>query len=122
MMIVASLVAVLQNVLGAGVAYLLGEHPLMGVLAGSVTLTGGPATGLAFAPLFEQAGVSGRGDARRVGGDDRHRLRRTPRWTDRNVSARSASQRTCRRLHREERSRISPSEQFAEPRAVHSRR
>jgi ESS family glutamate:Na+ symporter len=31
----------------------------MGVLAGSVTLTGGPATGLAFAPLFEQAGVPG---------------------------------------------------------------
>jgi glutamate:Na+ symporter, ESS family len=59
MMIVASLAAMLQNVLGAGVAYLLGEHPLMGVLAGSVTLTGGPATGLAFAPLFEQAGVQG---------------------------------------------------------------
>ena len=59
MMIVASLVAALQNVLGAAVAYLLGEHPLMGVLAGSVTLTGGPATGLAFAPLFEQAGVPG---------------------------------------------------------------
>ena len=31
----------------------------MGVLAGSVTLTGGPATGLAFAPLFERAGVPG---------------------------------------------------------------
>jgi len=59
MMIVASLVAALQNVLGAAVASLLGEHPLMGVLAGSVTLTGGPATGLAFAPLFEQAGVPG---------------------------------------------------------------
>jgi glutamate:Na+ symporter, ESS family len=59
MMVVASLAAVLQNLLGAGVATLLGEHPLMGVLAGSVTLTGGPATGLAFAPLFEQAGVPG---------------------------------------------------------------
>lgn len=59
MMVVATLVAALQNVLGAVVAYLLGEHPLMGVLAGSVTLTGGPATGLAFAPLFEQAGVPG---------------------------------------------------------------
>jgi ESS family glutamate:Na+ symporter len=33
MMIVASLAAALQNVLGAAVAYLLGEHPLMGVLA-----------------------------------------------------------------------------------------
>jgi glutamate:Na+ symporter, ESS family len=59
MMIIASLAAALQNVLGAAVAYLLGEHPLMGVLAGSVTLTGGPATGLAFAPLFEEAGVPG---------------------------------------------------------------
>ena len=59
MMIVASIAAALQNLLGASVAYVLGEHPLMGVLAGSVTLTGGPATGLAFAPLFEQAGVSG---------------------------------------------------------------
>lgn len=59
MMIVASVAAALQNVLGASVAYLLGEHPLMGVLAGSVTLTGGPATGLAFAPLFEEAGVAG---------------------------------------------------------------
>ena len=59
MMIVASIAAVLQNVVGAGVAVALGEHPLLGVLAGSVTLTGGPATGLAFAPLFEEAGVTG---------------------------------------------------------------
>jgi ESS family glutamate:Na+ symporter len=37
----------------------MGMHPLFGVLNGSVTLTGGPATGLAFAPAFEQAGVPG---------------------------------------------------------------
>jgi len=49
--------AFMQNVIGAGIAIALGQHPLMGVLAGSVTLTGGPATGLAFAPAFEQAGV-----------------------------------------------------------------
>ena len=55
----ATAVAVLQNVVGAAVAAALGEAPLLGVLAGSVTLTGGPATGLAFAPLFEQAGVQG---------------------------------------------------------------
>ena len=41
------------------VAVAFGLDPLFGVLAGSVTLTGGPATGLAFAPLFEQAGVAG---------------------------------------------------------------
>jgi ESS family glutamate:Na+ symporter len=57
--ILAFIVAVLQNVLGWAVAWGLGQHPLMGVLAGSVTLTGGPATGLAFAPLFEEAGVPG---------------------------------------------------------------
>jgi ESS family glutamate:Na+ symporter len=55
----ATLVAVLQNLVGAGVAAALGVPPLLGVLAGSVTLTGGPATGLAFAPLFEAEGVSG---------------------------------------------------------------
>jgi ESS family glutamate:Na+ symporter len=59
MMVVASIAALLQNVIGGATAVLLGEHPLMGVLAGSTTLTGGPATGLAFAPLFEQAGVEG---------------------------------------------------------------
>jgi ESS family glutamate:Na+ symporter len=59
MMLIASVAAVLQNVVGGVTAALLGEHPLMGVLAGSTTLTGGPATGLAFAPLFEEAGVEG---------------------------------------------------------------
>ena len=58
-LILAFVVAALQNVLGAGLAWALGQHPLMGVLAGSVTMAGGPATGLAFAPLFEEAGVPG---------------------------------------------------------------
>ncbi|MDQ2639640.1 MAG: sodium/glutamate symporter [Pseudomonadota bacterium] len=51
--------AVMQNVVGIGVALLFGMDPLFGVLAGSVTLTGGPGTGLSFAPLFEAAGVQG---------------------------------------------------------------
>jgi ESS family glutamate:Na+ symporter len=55
----ATVVAILQNLVGAAVAAALGVPPLLGVLAGSVTLTGGPATGLAFAPLFEAAGVTG---------------------------------------------------------------
>ncbi len=54
---ISSAFTVLQNLLGAGIAVALGQPPLLGVLAGSVTLAGGPATGLAFAPLFEQAGV-----------------------------------------------------------------
>ncbi|HEX9704312.1 MAG TPA: sodium/glutamate symporter [Gemmatimonadales bacterium] len=50
-----------QNFVGMAVAGAFGEHPLLGVLAGSVTLVGGPATGMAFAPLFEQAGMPGAG-------------------------------------------------------------
>jgi ESS family glutamate:Na+ symporter len=61
MMILASVAAAMQNVIGAGVATALGQNPLLGVLAGSVTLTGGPATGQAFAPQFEAAGVVGAG-------------------------------------------------------------
>jgi ESS family glutamate:Na+ symporter len=55
----ASLFCVIQNFIGMGVASLFGKNPLVGVIAGSVTLVGGPATGMAFAPLFEQAGVQG---------------------------------------------------------------
>lgn len=58
---ISTLAAVAQNVIGIVSAIALGQHPLMGVLAGSVTLTGGPATGLAFAPLFEAAGVPAAG-------------------------------------------------------------
>jgi ESS family glutamate:Na+ symporter len=54
---VVSSLAVMQNLVGLAIAIPLGEHPLLGVLAGSVTLTGGPATGLAFAPEFERVGV-----------------------------------------------------------------
>ena len=57
--LLSAVIALVQNVVGAGAAQLLGQHPLMGVLAGSVTLTGGPATGLAFAPEFAAAGLAG---------------------------------------------------------------
>jgi ESS family glutamate:Na+ symporter len=55
--VASTLAAVGQNLLGLGIATVLGQPPLLGVLAGSVTLTGGPATGIAFAPLFEEAGI-----------------------------------------------------------------
>jgi ESS family glutamate:Na+ symporter len=57
--VISTVAAVLQNVVGAGAALLMGLPALFGVLCGSVTLTGGPATGLAFAPQFEAAGVEG---------------------------------------------------------------
>ncbi len=57
--VLATVFAILQNVVGLAIAIPFGLDPLFGVLAGSVTLTGGPATGLAFAPEFEAAGVNG---------------------------------------------------------------
>jgi len=51
--------AVLQNLLGIGLAKLLGVNPLIGILSGSVALTGGPATAAAFGPTFEKWGVAG---------------------------------------------------------------
>lgn len=48
---------VTQNVIGMALAVAMGEPPLLGVLAGSVALTGGPGTALAFAPAFEKAGL-----------------------------------------------------------------
>jgi glutamate:Na+ symporter, ESS family len=53
--------AVLQSLVGIAVAWMFGLPSLFGVLVGAVTLTGGPATGAAFAPLFEEAGVVGAG-------------------------------------------------------------
>ena len=58
-LLLATVLAVAQNVIGILIAIPMRMHPLFGVLNGSVTLTGGPATGLAFAPLFEAAGVPG---------------------------------------------------------------
>jgi ESS family glutamate:Na+ symporter len=58
-LVIATVFAILQNVVGGGLAQLMGLDPLFGIMVGSVTLTGGPATGLAFAPLFEEAGVTG---------------------------------------------------------------
>lgn len=60
-LLACSVVAILQNVLGAAVATVFGLPALFGTLTGAVTLTGGPATGMAFAPLFEEAGIAGAG-------------------------------------------------------------
>jgi ESS family glutamate:Na+ symporter len=54
----AVLLAIMQNVVGMAVAWMTGEPPLFGVLCGSVTLTGGPATGLAFEQQFTDKGLA----------------------------------------------------------------
>lgn len=58
-LLIATVFCGIQNGIGAGIASVFGVSPLLGVMAGSVTLVGGPATGLAFAPLFEDAGLRG---------------------------------------------------------------
>ncbi len=58
-LLIATVFCCVQNGIGVGMASFFGVSPLLGVMAGSVTLVGGPATGLAFAPLFEAAGLPG---------------------------------------------------------------
>jgi glutamate:Na+ symporter, ESS family len=55
----ATVLSITQSVLGMAVAGAFGLPPMFGVLTGTATLAGGPATALAFAPAFEQAGVTG---------------------------------------------------------------
>ena len=57
--VLASTLAVLQNVVGIALANATGVHPLFGVISGSVTMIGGLGTGGAFGPLFEEWGVQG---------------------------------------------------------------
>ena len=51
--LLASGVAILQNGLGVTIAKLLGVDPLLGLLSGSITMTGGHGTGAAFGKLME---------------------------------------------------------------------
>lgn len=53
---VASVLAALQNVVGVGVAALLGASPLLGLICGSVTMTGGHGTAAGFADVITRAG------------------------------------------------------------------
>jgi ESS family glutamate:Na+ symporter len=52
--ILASLLAVLQNGVGMSLAGLLGIDPRFGLIAGSITMTGGHGTGAAFGKLLEE--------------------------------------------------------------------
>ena len=60
-LVFATVFCFVQNFIGIGIARAFGENPLLGVMAGSVTLVGGPATGMAFAPVFEAAGLASAG-------------------------------------------------------------
>jgi len=51
--------SLVQNVVGVGLATALGMHPLMGVMAGAVSMTGGHGNAAAFGPEAEALGAVG---------------------------------------------------------------
>jgi len=58
--VLASTMAALQNAVGISLAALLHVHPFLGLIAGSITMTGGHGTGAAFGKLMEdQYGFAG---------------------------------------------------------------
>ncbi|WP_223525033.1 sodium/glutamate symporter [Pseudomonas sp. A-B-26] len=59
LLLLAGVFIVLQNALGMGVAEAFGLDPKAGLMVGSISLTGGAGTTLAWAPLFiEKLGIS----------------------------------------------------------------
>lgn len=52
-------IAIFQNLVGIGLAELLGIDRLLGVMAGAVSLEGGHGAAAAFGPTVEEMGVSG---------------------------------------------------------------
>lgn len=58
LLLIVFALAVIQNGIGLGLAHGLGVSPLLGLVCGSVTMTGGHATALGFAPDLEQAGLA----------------------------------------------------------------
>jgi ESS family glutamate:Na+ symporter len=55
----AGMLAIIQNGIGVGLAKALGVSPLLGLVCGSVTMTGGHGTALGFAADLEKAGLPG---------------------------------------------------------------
>lgn len=51
---IISILLVIQNVVGIGIAKALGENSLIGLLAGSITMSGGHGTGAAWASVFSE--------------------------------------------------------------------
>lgn len=59
LLLLASVFIILQNITGIGVAAALGMDPKAGLMVGSISLTGGVGTALAWAPTFvESLGIS----------------------------------------------------------------
>jgi glutamate:Na+ symporter, ESS family len=52
--LLASIMAILQNAAGVALASAMDVHPFLGLLTGSITMTGGHGTGAAFGKLMEE--------------------------------------------------------------------
>jgi ESS family glutamate:Na+ symporter len=52
--LLASVMAVIQNAAGVGLALSMDVHPFLGLISGSITMTGGHGTGAAFGKLLEE--------------------------------------------------------------------
>ncbi|MBA2732317.1 MAG: sodium/glutamate symporter [Acidobacteria bacterium] len=59
--LIASAMAIVQNVVGIGLARAMNAPAPLGIICGALTLTGGPATGMARADDFQQLGINGAG-------------------------------------------------------------
>lgn len=58
-LITATVLVVIQDIVGVSMAKMFGEHPLLGLAVGSVPLTGGHGTSGAFGAVLEEFGVTG---------------------------------------------------------------
>lgn len=57
--LLCSFLAIAQNVIGVSFAKLVGIHPVLGVMAGAVSMEGGHGAAAAFGPTAETLGVAG---------------------------------------------------------------
>lgn len=58
-LITATVLVIIQDIVGVSMAKMFGEHPLLGLAVGSLPLTGGHGTSGAFGPVLEEFGVTG---------------------------------------------------------------
>ncbi len=58
-LVIATVLTIIQNIVGVGLSYTFNINPLYGLAAGSVALTGGHGTSGAFGPVLEEAGAIG---------------------------------------------------------------
>jgi len=59
LIVLVAVLIICQNLLSSGLSTIMGQHPMLGMAAGSVTMSGGHGTAGGFAPLLEAKGLFG---------------------------------------------------------------